>query len=104
MPSAKRSAGAKRSASRACGLEGAAGTSTGMAAGGVLQNPPQCRSITTVAARALGRPELGRLQIGGPADFVAVHPAPGEPATAAALIQHLAGVDPALVVADGQPR
>jgi len=57
--------------------------------------------ITANAGRALGRPELGRLAVDGPGDMVVMAPAPGEPPTAAALIQHLAGSRVALVVRDG---
>ena len=49
------------------------------------------RGITRVAADALGRSDLGRLYVGGPADFVAIAPAPGERPTAAGLLQHLGG-------------
>ena len=61
------------------------------------------QGITCVGARALGRPDLGRLYPGGPADFVAAAPAPGEPATAATLLQHLAGHDIRLVLSASHP-
>lgn len=49
--------------------------------------------ITAHGARALGRPDLGRLAIDGPGDVVVARPAPGEPPTPAALIQHLGGTE-----------
>jgi len=48
-------------------------------------------AITRNAARALGRPELGTIRVGGPADLVVVEPAAGFPPTAAGLIQPLGG-------------
>lgn len=45
--------------------------------------------ITAVAARALGRPELGRIVPGGGADLVLVRPPPGEPCEPASLVQYL---------------
>lgn len=45
--------------------------------------------VTCHAARALGRPELGVLAGGRPADLALVRPAPGEPPSAAGLVQHL---------------
>ncbi len=47
--------------------------------------------ITRNAARALGRPELGQIRVGGPADLVLVAPPAGFPATAAGLLQPLGG-------------
>lgn len=45
--------------------------------------------ITAVAADALGRPDLGRIAVGAPADLVLVRPPPGEPCEPASLVQHL---------------
>jgi len=51
--------------------------------------------ITAVAADALGRPELGRVRVGGPSELIVVAPPPGEPPSSAALVQHLgAGFGP----------
>jgi len=51
--------------------------------------------ITAVAADVLGRPELGRLRVGGPADLTVVELPPGEPASTGALVQFLgAGLGP----------
>jgi len=47
--------------------------------------------ITRNAALALGRPDLGRLYVGAPADVVVVSPPPGEAATPASLIQFMGG-------------
>ncbi|MEN0063580.1 MAG: imidazolonepropionase [Myxococcota bacterium] len=47
--------------------------------------------ITSRAATALGRSDVGRLTVGGKADFVALRPAPGEPATPASILQHVGG-------------
>ena len=60
--------------------------------------------ITANAGRALGRPDLGRLVKGGPGDLVVMAPAPGEPATAASLLQHVGGASPRLVVSGGHAR
>jgi imidazolonepropionase len=49
------------------------------------------RGITVVAARALGRVDRGRLAPGLLADLVCMDPPPGEPASAAALIQFWSG-------------
>ena len=57
--------------------------------------------ITRHAARALGRPELGWLGPGSVGDLVVCRPAPGEPATASTLIQHLGGHRVEAVVVDG---
>ncbi len=54
--------------------------------------------ITARAARALAEPSLGRLAVGCAGDLAVVRPAPGEPATPAALVQHLGGVDVVEVV------
>lgn len=67
-----------------------------------LTVPEAIAGLTLNGARALGRPDLGRLYVGGPADVVAVRPPPGEPITEAALVQGLAGVAPALVIAAGE--
>jgi imidazolonepropionase len=48
------------------------------------------RGVTVEAGRALGRPELGVLRVGGPSDLAVVDVAPGERASSAALIQHFA--------------
>jgi imidazolonepropionase len=45
--------------------------------------------ITAVAADALGRSDLGRIREGGPAELIEVALPPGEPASAAALVQFL---------------
>jgi imidazolonepropionase len=45
--------------------------------------------MTRVAARVVGRPDLGVLRVGGPADLIVVRPPPGEPPTAAALVQSM---------------
>lgn len=47
--------------------------------------------ITRVAARALGRPELGRVEVGAIADLALVRPPPGEPADVRVLVQYLGG-------------
>lgn len=49
------------------------------------------RGITVVAARALGLPDRGRIAPGTAGDLVLVRPPPGEPPSAAALVQHLGG-------------
>ena len=45
--------------------------------------------ITARGADALGRRDLGRLRVGGPAEIVTVELPPGEPTSAAALVQFL---------------
>lgn len=45
--------------------------------------------VTAVAARALGRPDLGRIAVDAPADLVLVRPPPGEPCEPASLVQYL---------------
>ncbi|MEM6925962.1 MAG: hypothetical protein AAF602_03450 [Myxococcota bacterium] len=60
--------------------------------------------VTAHAGHALGRPELGRLVVDGPADVVVMQPAPGEPATPASLLQHVGGARPRLVVSGGRIR
>ncbi len=60
------------------------------------------QGITRNAGRALGRPELGWLGPGSAADLVVVRPPPGEPATAASLVQHLGGPRVEAVIADGR--
>lgn len=58
--------------------------------------------ITRNAALALGEPTLGRLVEGGPGDLVLVRPPPGEPPSAAALLQSIGGARPAAVVHRGR--
>ena len=60
--------------------------------------------VTVNSARALGRDDVGRVMVGGPADLVVMSPAPGEPATPASLLQHVGGATPRLVVAGGVRR
>ena len=59
------------------------------------------RGITAVAAQAIGRPDLGRLVVGGPADVLVVRPPVGFPPTAAGLIQPLGGQQVVAVLRDG---
>ena len=59
------------------------------------------RGITCVAADALGRPELGRVRVGGPGDLVVVRTAPGEPAEPASLVQFLGAPHVVAVVRNG---
>lgn len=47
--------------------------------------------ITRHAATALGRPDLGRLEVGSAADLVLVRPPAGEPAELRVLVQYLGG-------------
>lgn len=58
--------------------------------------------ITAVAADALGRPDLGRLRVGGPGDLVLARPAPGEPAEPASLVQFFGAPRIEAVVAGGR--
>lgn len=58
--------------------------------------------ITAVAADSLGRPDLGRVRVGGPGDLVVVRPPPGEPAEPASLVQFLGAQRVEVVVAAGQ--
>ena len=58
--------------------------------------------ITRNAALALGRPDLGRLYVGGPADLVVVVPPPGEAATPAALIQFMGGAHVRATIRGGE--
>lgn len=60
--------------------------------------------LTRNAGRALGRPMLGHLGPGAVGDLVLIRPPPGEPPTAAALVQHLGGAQVLAVVQDGRPR
>ena len=60
------------------------------------------QGITSVAADALGRPDLGRLKVGGPGDLVLVEPPPGEPAQAASLVQFLGAPRVRAVVVGGR--
>lgn len=57
--------------------------------------------ITRHAGMALGRPDLGRLFLGGPGDLAVMFPPPGEPPDPAVLVQYLGGHAAALVVRDG---
>lgn len=57
--------------------------------------------ITSVAADALGRLDLGRVRVGGPGDLVVVRPAPGEPAEPASLVQFLGAQRVHAVIASG---
>ncbi|MEQ1565242.1 MAG: imidazolonepropionase [Myxococcota bacterium] len=50
------------------------------------------RGLTVVAARAVGRPELGVLRVGAPAEWILATPPPGERPTAAALVQSMGAV------------
>ena len=47
--------------------------------------------VTATAADALGRPHLGRVEVGAQADLVLFAPPPGEPAEARVLVQYLGG-------------
>lgn len=47
------------------------------------------RGVTCVAADALGEPDRGRVRPGAMGPVVLARPAPGEPASAATLVQHL---------------
>lgn len=62
------------------------------------------RGMTSVAADALGRPDLGRLRVGGPADLVLVEPAPGEPCEPASLVQFFGAPKVRAVIAGGALR
>jgi len=57
--------------------------------------------ITRNAARAIGQPESGILTKGGRADIALFAPPPGEPATAASLVQHMGLPDAVCVIANG---
>jgi len=57
--------------------------------------------ITRHAGLALGRPELGWLGHGSVADMALFAPPPGEPATAASLIQHMGRDGAVAVIRDG---
>lgn len=58
--------------------------------------------MTRVAGQALGHPELGHLGPGAVGDLVLVRPPPGEPPSAAALVQHLGGAQVRAVVQGGR--
>lgn len=58
--------------------------------------------ITVNAARALGRPDLGVLRPGLVGDLALFEPPPGEPASAAALVQYLGGHAARALVVEGQ--
>jgi len=60
--------------------------------------------ITRVAADALGRADLGRLDVGSCADLVLVKPPPGEPTDPSVLVQYLGGHRAALVIQGGVVR
>lgn len=60
------------------------------------------RGITRNAGLALGRPELGWLGPRSAADLALFKPPPGEPASAAVLVQYLGGHRAHVVVRDGQ--
>jgi len=45
--------------------------------------------VTARGADALGRSDLGRVRVGGPAEIITVQMPPGEPPSAAALIQFM---------------
>ncbi len=47
--------------------------------------------LTRNAARAIGRPDLGRIAVGLPADLAVMRPPPGFPVTPAGLVQPLGG-------------
>ena len=57
--------------------------------------------ITAHAARAIGRPELGRLEPGAPADLALFRPPPGEPCDPRVLVQYLGGHRAERVYLDG---
>jgi len=57
--------------------------------------------ITRNAGLALGRPELGWIGSGSVADLALFAPPPGEPPTAASLIQHMGRGGAVAVIADG---
>jgi imidazolonepropionase len=58
--------------------------------------------ITRAAGRALGRPDLGWLGEGSVADLALFAPPPGEPATVASLVQHMAAHRAVHLVRDGR--
>ena len=57
--------------------------------------------ITRHAGLALGRPDLGWLGADSAADLALFAPPPGEPATAASLIQHMGRGHAVAVIRDG---
>lgn len=61
------------------------------------------RGITVHAARALGLSDRGRLEPGLRGDMVLVRPAPGEPCTAASLVQHMGAPEVHSVIVGGNP-
>jgi imidazolonepropionase len=58
--------------------------------------------ITRHAGRALGRPDLGWLGEGSVADLALFAPPPGEPATVASLVQHMAAHRVVHLIRDGR--
>ncbi|MBT3220766.1 MAG: imidazolonepropionase [Proteobacteria bacterium] len=60
------------------------------------------RGITCVAAAALGRDDIGVLKVGNRADILLMQPPPGEPPTAASLVQYLGLAKAVVVVRDGR--
>jgi imidazolonepropionase len=58
--------------------------------------------ITVVAARALGRPDLGALFPGAVGDLALFRPPPGEPVSEAVLVQYLGGHRASVIVRDGR--
>ncbi len=58
--------------------------------------------ITRHAGAALGRADLGWIGAGSVADLALFAPPPGEPATAASLIQHMGRAGAVAVIRDGQ--
>ena len=58
--------------------------------------------ITRHAAEAVGRPDLGRLEVGCAGDLVLMPPPPGEPAHHAVLVQYMGGHLASLVIRQGE--
>ena len=54
-----------------------------------LTVPEALRGITTVAADVLGLDRRGQIRVGAIPELVLATPPPGEPATAAVLVQYL---------------
>lgn len=57
--------------------------------------------MTVNAGRALGRQDLGVLEVGGRADLAVMEPAPGDPPTAASLVQPMGAVTARHVIRGG---
>lgn len=57
--------------------------------------------ITRHAALALGREDLGHLEVGATGDLALLRPPPGEPAHHAVLVQYMGGHVASLVIRDG---